>query len=181
MSVIVKNEQDGKHYIYTKGADSSVFPLCTATSKDIVDLSEKQVEDMARKGLRTLCYGMKAFDIAGRDVMDIEYQEVECNLTLIAATGVEDLLQEDVKSCIEDFRAAGISVWMLTGDKGLTAKEIGVSCGLIPLESSAQSADNGTEKGGNVIYDFEEMLVDPTIIFENLNKFLTSSATSKKY
>ena len=47
---------------------------------------------------------------------------------------VEDLLQENVKECIEDFRAANISVWMLTGDKGLTAKEIGVSCGLIPPE-----------------------------------------------
>jgi len=40
---------------------------------------------------------------------------------MLAVTGVEDLLQDDVKSCIEDFRHAGISVWMLTGDKGLTA------------------------------------------------------------
>lgn len=55
-------------------------------------------------------------------------------MTLLAATAVEDLLQENVKECIEDFRDAGISVWMLTGDKGLTALEIGVSCGLIPQE-----------------------------------------------
>jgi len=37
-------------------------------------------------------------------------------------TGVEDLLQENVKACIEDFRDAGMRVWMLTGDKGATAK-----------------------------------------------------------
>jgi P-type E1-E2 ATPase len=36
-----------------------------------------------------------------------------------------------VKECIEDFRDAGIKVWMLTGDKGATAKEIAYSCGLI--------------------------------------------------
>jgi P-type E1-E2 ATPase len=67
-----------------------------------------------------------------RDPLDLLEPEIECDLTVLAATGVEDLLQENVKECIEDFRAAGISVWMLTGDKGETAREIGVSCGLIP-------------------------------------------------
>ena len=32
-----------------------------------------------------------------------------------------------------DFREAGIRVWMLTGDQGLTAKEIGINCGIISL------------------------------------------------
>jgi phospholipid-translocating ATPase len=44
---------------------------------------------------------------------------------------VEDLLQDNVKECITDFRDAGMKVWMLTGDKGLTAKEIAYSCGLL--------------------------------------------------
>ena len=44
-----------------------------------------------------------------------------------------------MKQCIEDFRDADIGVWMLTGDKGLTAKEIGVSCGLIPAEGAGQN------------------------------------------
>ena len=93
---------------------------------------------MAKKGLRTLLYGMKEIEWDGtRDPIDLPVEEIECDLTLLAATGVEDLLQENVKECIEDFRQAGISVWMLTGDKGLTAKEIGVSCGLIPAESSS--------------------------------------------
>ena len=97
---------------------------------------EKSVEAQARKGLRTLLYGMKEIVWDGtRDPLDLPVEEIECDLRLLAATGVEDLLQENVKECIEDFRAAGISVWMLTGDKGLTAKEIGVSCGLIPPEN----------------------------------------------
>ena len=128
--------------MYVKGADSSVFPLCTASDKTTVMTSEKSVEDMARKGLRTLCFGMKEFDLQNRDPMDVDVKEVESGLTLLAATGVEDLLQENVKECIEDFRAAGISVWMLTGDKGLTAKEIGVSCGLI-CNSDSSSANVG--------------------------------------
>ena len=28
-------------------------------------------------------------------------------------------------------RRAGIKVWMLTGDKGLTAKQIGKACGIV--------------------------------------------------
>ena len=65
---------------------------------------------------------------------------------LLAATGVEDLLQENVKECITDFKAAGINVWMLTGDKGLTAKEIGVSCGLISANNRNQFFQNQDER-----------------------------------
>ena len=44
---------------------------------------------------------------------------------------MEDLLQDKVKDCIKDFRDANIKVWMLTGDKGETAHNIGISCGII--------------------------------------------------
>ena len=49
----------------------------------------------------------------------------------MGVTGVEDLLQDNLKECIDDFRNAGIKIWMLTGDKGATAKEIAYSCALI--------------------------------------------------
>lgn len=55
---------------------------------------------------------------------------MESQLQLVGVTAVEDLLQDDVASCIEQFRIAGIKVWMLTGDKGETALEIGLRCGL---------------------------------------------------
>lgn len=45
---------------------------------------------------------------------------------------MEDLLQEQVHECIDDFKDAGIKVWMLTGDKGETAHSIAFSCGLYP-------------------------------------------------
>ena len=78
-----------------------------------------------------------------RDPLEIEVEEIESDLTVLAATAVEDLLQDRLKECIEDFRAAGIGVWMLTGDKGLTAKEIGVSCGLVP---NFDNSNKGKEK-----------------------------------
>jgi len=47
----------------------------------------------ASKGYRTLCFGKKVIDWDGkRDVNDLTSSEFECELTLLAATGVEDLL-----------------------------------------------------------------------------------------
>ena len=43
-------------------------------------------------------------------------------MKLLGVTGVEDSLQEEVASCIEDFRQSGIKVWMLTGDMRTTAE-----------------------------------------------------------
>lgn len=101
------------------------------------------IETMARKGLRTLTYACKEIPNWDNsiDPANLKPEQIECDLHMLAITAVEDLLQDDVKSCIEDFRRAKISVWMLTGDKGLTAAEIGVSCGLMP------SADELEDEG----------------------------------
>lgn len=49
----------------------------------------------------------------------------------MSVTGVEDKLQEGVVETIEKFRAAGIQVWMLTGDKIETAKCIAIATGMV--------------------------------------------------
>lgn len=50
-------------------------------------------------------------------------------MELLAITGVEDKLQDDVALTIESLRSAGIQVWMLTGDKVETATCIAISAG----------------------------------------------------
>ena len=52
-------------------------------------------------------------------------------MTLCGVTAVEDLLQRDVGQCLSDFKSAGIKTWMLTGDKGETARMIGLLCGML--------------------------------------------------
>jgi phospholipid-translocating ATPase len=51
-------------------------------------------------------------------------------MDFLAVTGVEDKLQENVLETIEKLRAAGLQIWMLTGDKIETAKCIAISTGL---------------------------------------------------
>lgn len=49
----------------------------------------------------------------------------------MGATAIEDRLQDEVGETIASFRAAGIKVWVLTGDKVETAINIGFSCQLL--------------------------------------------------
>lgn len=58
-------------------------------------------------------------------------EEIERDLELIGSTAIEDKLQEGVPDCIRYLRAAGIKVWVLTGDKVETAINIGFSSGLL--------------------------------------------------
>lgn len=50
---------------------------------------------------------------------------------MLGFTAVEDLLQVNVKETLTAFIEADINVWMLTGDKGATAKQIGKNSGLL--------------------------------------------------
>ena len=62
------------------------------------------------------------------------YDIIENNLTLLGGTIVEDKLQDKVPETIKELRAAGIKIWVLTGDKLDTAENIGHSCNLLSKE-----------------------------------------------
>jgi len=57
-------------------------------------------------------------------------------------TGVEDLLQDNAAKCVTEMRESGCQVWILTGDKDATAKEIGITCGVLsPDRNLVEIAD----------------------------------------
>lgn len=58
-------------------------------------------------------------------------EKIEKDLEVIAITAIEDRLQDEAPETIESLKRAGISFWMLTGDKTGTAKNIGYSCKLL--------------------------------------------------
>ena len=68
------------------------------------------------------------------DIRLFGQKDIEREFDILGVTAMEDLLQDNVKTCISDFREAGIKVWMLTGDKGDTAHQIAFSCGLYSHE-----------------------------------------------
>ena len=102
---------------------------------------------MAIEGLRTLVIAQKGLSQSYFDEWNKKYQaakatlvnreervaecvhELEEGMELLAITGVEDKLQDEVALTIESLRSAGIQVWMLTGDKVETATCIAISAG----------------------------------------------------
>ena len=56
--------------------------------------------------------------------------ELQYGVDFLGITGIEDKLQNSLKSTIESLRSGGIKVWMITGDKMETAECISRSCGL---------------------------------------------------
>jgi phospholipid-translocating ATPase len=114
------------------------------------DWLEEETANMAREGLRTLVmarkrlsaqlysefkarYHQASVSLEGRNeaMAAIVSQYLEHDLELLGLTGVEDRLQDEVKSTLELLRNAGIKIWMLTGDKIETARCIAISTKLV--------------------------------------------------
>lgn len=152
MSVIVRDE-NGTMWIYTKGAESYVFPLCGVSSSRLIELTDKHISDFAKNGLRTLAVARKRLtedeyrsfldelfqantSLENRKQLTEEcYAKIERNLDLLGATAVEDALQDDVADTLVSLQKAGIKIWVLTGDKVETALNIALSCGHIPVSA----------------------------------------------
>jgi len=140
MGIILREHETGRILFLMKGADATMTPIV-----EFSDWLEEECGNLARKGLRTLVIAMKVlskeeyaafsqrYELAKRSLQDRDasmrtaVEELECNLTLLGLTGVEDKLQDQVNSTLETLRNAGVRVWMLTGDKVETATCIAIS------------------------------------------------------
>ena len=145
MGIVIRDNSSGELTFYQKGADVVMAKIVAEN-----DWLEEECGNMAREGLRTLVIGRKrlsddawaAFEHAykaarvrmedrNEAIAQVISQHLETNLELLGLTGVEDKLQEGVKTTLELLRNAGIKVWMLTGDKIETATCIAISCKLV--------------------------------------------------
>lgn len=71
MSVIIRDPKGGI-WLYTKGAESHVFPLCTTTPSqlEMMRATQQHIDDFAKIGLRTLA-------VARRKLTFEEFQAFE--------------------------------------------------------------------------------------------------------
>ena len=177
MSVIVRTPEN-KIILYSKGADSMIEKLLKSNLKDSKILIEtnKNLKTFANKGLRTLMIAYRilseeeynefnkkyikiSLDVNNKEErLPLLYDEIEINLDLIGATAIEDQLQDNVDDTIESILKTGIKVWMLTGDKMDTAKNIALSCKLfkesmniIEIEENIKNIDL-ENKFNNIIH-----------------------------
>ncbi|KAG5645131.1 hypothetical protein DXG03_006848 [Asterophora parasitica] len=145
MGIVVRDRKTGEILFLQKGADVVMAKIVQRN-----DWLEEETANMAREGLRTLVMARKRIGpqlykdfkarhheasvrLEGRnDAMTAVVAEfLERDLELLGLTGVEDKLQDEVKSTLELLRNAGIKIWMLTGDKIETARCIAISTKLV--------------------------------------------------
>ena len=145
MGIILKNRQHGHIIYYLKGAENVMMRF---VKDEYVNYIAENAENLATKGLRTLVLSQKIIPQEDFDKWNKEYEEaktsmenrqqkikdvvskLENNMDFLCVTGVEDLLQDEVATTIDNLRNAGMKVWMLTGDKVETATCISISAGL---------------------------------------------------
>ncbi|XP_030380465.1 probable phospholipid-transporting ATPase VA isoform X2 [Scaptodrosophila lebanonensis] len=169
MSIVVRRTGTQEIVLYTKGADSSIMPAlapCAQNSPEelLREQTQQQLDRYAREGLRILVMAKRNLNAADYTDWWARHQEIEMslenrerrlrdsfatlesNLTLLGATGIEDRLQDGVPETIASLLSAGISVWVLTGDKPETAINIAYSAKLFTqqmelVKLSARSRD----------------------------------------
>ena len=145
MGIIVRDVQTSEITFLQKGADVVMAKIVQRN-----DWLEEETANMAREGLRTLVMARRRLNeqsyaefkqkhieasvrLDGRNeaMQAVVGEYLERELELLGLTGVEDKLQDDVKSTLELLRNAGIKIWMLTGDKIETATCIAISTKLV--------------------------------------------------
>ncbi|TVU22677.1 hypothetical protein EJB05_32392, partial [Eragrostis curvula] len=164
MSVIV-GCPDKTIKLYVKGADSSVFGITNKSSEvDIVRATEAHLHKYSLLGLRTLVVGMRELSQPEFEEWQLAYNNastavlgrgnllrsvaanIECNIHILGASGIEDKLQNGVPEAIESLRQADIKVWILTGDKQETAISIGYSCKLLTNDMTQIVINNNSKE-----------------------------------
>lgn len=145
MGILLRHKETRKICFYVKGADAVIKEMVSPQSAGFIS---EECENLSREGLRTLVFAKKTLSeeeyaqwaesfkeastsLVERDAkMRVCVENLEKSLEFVALTGVEDLLQDNVAQSLENFRQAGINIWMLTGDKVATAICIGISAGI---------------------------------------------------
>lgn len=122
---------------YTKGAPDVVVGLCTCYLKDgaIAPMTEEYREEilaankaMADKALRVLACAERVW---AEKPEDCTPEALETELCFVGLCGMIDPVRPEVKTAIEQCRAAGIRPIMITGDHVDTATAIAKELGIL--------------------------------------------------
>ena len=158
MGVVVTVNGGRGYRAYFKGASEILSRKCTnhvvvktlaeaekqendglVQTKAIDELSEENISRTiifyANQMLRTiaLCYrDFESWPPPGCDehTDGVPFEVLAQDLTLIGITGIEDPLQEGVRSAVANCLRAGVAVKMCTGDNVITARSIATQCGI---------------------------------------------------
>ncbi|CAD8081967.1 unnamed protein product [Paramecium sonneborni] len=155
MSIIVRFQN--QLYLFCKGADSVILSrIKQSTNYQEFIISASQ--EFANQGLRVLLFSYKQLQNSefqewleqyekaliqqDEKILDNLQNQLEINLILSGASGVEDILSEHVQETIQELQCANIQIWMITGDSYATAKGVAKKIGLMSSRSKSILVEN---------------------------------------
>ncbi|KAK8126933.1 potassium/sodium efflux P-type ATPase [Apiospora kogelbergensis] len=166
MSVIMKENGTGKHWVFTKGAVERVIEACVsysgnnnndsgAAAASSCEMTAAFREEILRNMEVFASMGLRVLALASREVADgedgllrpsgdnneVERAAVEKNLVFRGLVGLYDPPRAESAPAVRSCHEAGIAVHMLTGDHPETAKAIAIEVGILPSRTGQLSAD----------------------------------------
>lgn len=129
MTHIFENKE-GKRIIATKGAPEALLQVCNLSASDIEKV-HNAIESLAREGYRILGVGTVVFEGA-----DFPAEQQNFNFVFKGLLAFYDPPKENIRSVLEGFYAAGISVKIVTGDNETTTSSIARQIGFKDADRS---------------------------------------------
>jgi P-type Ca2+ transporter type 2C len=142
MSHVWKALDHEQYFIAMKGAPEAVADLCHLGPDEVREL-RRSVDRMAARGMRVLGVATASYE---GDVWPGTQHDFD--FTFLGLVGLADPLRPEVQEAVQECRAAGIKVAMITGDYPATARAIAeqagidVSGGVITGEEMRRLSDN---------------------------------------
>lgn len=130
--------------IYVKGAPRETLALCTQaqTQEGLRPLSQAHRDLIVQATDRLAATGLRVLALAYREVHDEDSisrllsaesppEEAERDLIFLGLAGFHDPPRPEVAEAVQRCRTAGIRIFMITGDYGLTAEAIARRIGML--------------------------------------------------
>jgi len=147
MASVLLRTSAGGHRLYNKGAADWVIQRCVASVDSQgrrIPMNDAQrqamidiVNEMASRGLRTLCLSYRDFPPEHSRPADFFKTPHEEDLTALCIVGIKDPVRKEVADAVATCQRAGIRVRMVTGDNIYTARHIAAECGILTKDGVA--------------------------------------------
>lgn len=128
LSHVWRSPENDDYIIAAKGAPEAIADLCHMDEAQMGEVT-KQVQTMAREGLRVLGVAKAAF----RKV-SLPGEQHDFSFEFLGLVGFADPVRQHVQDSIKECYRAGVRVVMITGDYPATAQNIAQEIGLTPLD-----------------------------------------------
>ncbi|KAL9223966.1 hypothetical protein vseg_000046 [Gypsophila vaccaria] len=143
---------DAEVRIHWKGAADVILTSCISymdENNHVVSLNEQKlaffkdvIVQMSSQSLRCVAIAYRSY-VLDKELSDEEelsqWMLPEDELILLAIVGIKDPCRPRVKDSIEQCKAAGLKVRMVTGDSLKTAKAIALECGILASDADASA------------------------------------------